>query len=221
MTMTDVETLLQTYIERFEAGDSPDPTDLLEQTEGRDRARLSTLIEGYLEHAAPRQRWDAKAFEGSVASRAVEMLQTDWAEQTSALSAQLVALRKQKQIERKTLVATLAEKLGFPKEADRVAAYYNAIEHGQLEPRGISSKVFDALASVLDTSADALRKAGEAVSPSAGGMASPAFTRTTPVEVTPDQLEGAASPGKAMRSETPEAEQLDDLDRLFLGGEDE
>ena len=72
--MTDVDRLLQTYIERFEAGDATDPSDLLDQAKGPDRARLSTLIEGYLEHAAPPQQWDAEAFEGSVAMRAAEMV---------------------------------------------------------------------------------------------------------------------------------------------------
>ena len=72
--MTDVDRLLQTYIERFEAGDATDPSDLLDQAEGPDRARLSALIDGYLEHAAPPQQWDAEAFEGSVAMRAAEMV---------------------------------------------------------------------------------------------------------------------------------------------------
>ena len=70
MTMTDVDRLLRDYIQRFEAGDSVDPTDLLKGLEDRDRRKLSTLIEGYLEHAARPQEWDPEAFEGSVADLA-------------------------------------------------------------------------------------------------------------------------------------------------------
>ena len=56
MTMTDVDRLLRDYIKRFEAGDSVDPTDLFKGLEDRDRRKLSTLIEGYLEHAAQTTR---------------------------------------------------------------------------------------------------------------------------------------------------------------------
>ena len=69
--MTDVQGLLRQYIERFEAGGSPDPQDLLERASGKDRATLSALIEGYLEHEAPDQQWDAERFEGTLADYAV------------------------------------------------------------------------------------------------------------------------------------------------------
>ena len=61
MTMTDVDRLLREYIERFESGGSSDPGDLLEQVEGREREKLTVLIQGYLEHSAPAQDWDAEA----------------------------------------------------------------------------------------------------------------------------------------------------------------
>ena len=88
-----------------------------------------------------------------------------------------MALRKQAELPRPSLVDSLAKALGAKKKAERekVAGYYNAMEHGQLEPQGISSKVFDALAGLLGTSAEALRKAGEAVAPSAGGEPGPSL----------------------------------------------
>ncbi len=113
--MTDLNTLLQTYIERFESGESTDPTDLLEQAEGRDRARLSALIDGYLEHAAPAQEWDSAAFEGSVAARAAGMVEDAWAAESAALPRELVALRKRAELPRRSLVERLAETLGFPR----------------------------------------------------------------------------------------------------------
>ena len=218
--MTDADRLLQTYIERYEAGGSPDPSELLDQAEGAERARLAALIEGYLEHAAPRREWDPAAFEGSVAGRAVEMLEEHWEQESSALPAQLVALRKQKQLRRATLVEKLAEKLGFASEADRVAAHYNAMEHGQLKPEGISAKVYDALAGILGTTTAALREAGSSVAPSAGGMPDQAFARTIPAAVRADKIEGAPSPGNRPEA-SEEPVELDDLDRLFLGGKDE
>jgi hypothetical protein len=220
MTMTDVDRLLQTYIERFESGGSVDPTDLLDQAEGKERARLSALIDGYLEHAAPAQQWDAKGFEGSVTQRAVEMLQESWAEESSALPAQLVALRKQAELKRSSLVESLAKALGATKKPQRekVATYYNAMEHGQLDPRGVSSRVFDALAGILGTTADTLRRAGESVAPSAGGEPGGAFARMTRIEAT-DEARAVPAP-KQTDPDAIETEDWDEVDRLFRGGDD-
>jgi hypothetical protein len=217
MTMTDADRLLQTYIERFEQGGSVDPTDLLKQAEGRDRARLSALIEGYLEHAAPAQEWDSEAFEGSVAQRATELVQESWAAESAALPQELVALRKRAELKRSTLVQRLAEALGFPQQEAKVAVYYNAMEHGTLPPKGISAKVFDALAALLDTSADALRKAGEAVTPSAGGEPGEAFARAIRVQATDEQL-AAASPGRTETESEAGDTEPDEVDRLFTEG---
>jgi hypothetical protein len=217
--MTDVPALLKTYIERFESGGETDPTDLLEQASGRDLARLSALIDGYLEHSAPARSWDAAAFERSpVAARAAELVQEQWAAESAALPQELVALRKQAQIPRRTLVERLADALGFSGEADRVGVYYNAMEHGQLPPAGISSRVFDALASILDTSAEALSKAGDAVAPSAGGKPGAAFARTARVQAAADQA--APSPGRKKEQIDDAAEiEPDELDRLFTEGD--
>jgi hypothetical protein len=217
--MTDVPALLKTYIERFESGDETDPTDLLEQASGHDRARLSALIDGYLEQSAPTQSWDAAAFESSpVASRAADLVQEQWGAEAAALPSELVALRKQAKLPRRWLVERLASALGFAGETDRVGVYYNAMEHGQLPPAGISSRVFDALASILDTSAEALRKAGDAVAPSAGGKPGVAFARTVRVEAAADQA--APSPARK-REQIDEAAEIepDELDRLFTEGD--
>ena len=71
MTMTDLGALLWQYIERFESGGSVDPSDLLDQVQGEERRELGALIEGYLELGAPPRAWNAEAFEGSIAERAV------------------------------------------------------------------------------------------------------------------------------------------------------
>lgn len=216
MTMTDVNRLLRDYIERYEAEGAPDPSDLLAQVEGSDRARLIALIEGYLEHAAPTPDWDPEAFEGSLAERATERLVEAWEAESAALPRELVALRKRAELPRPALVEQLAAALGFPKQTERVAVYYNAMEHGNLPPAGVSAKVFDALASILDTSAEALRKAGEAVAPSAGGEPGAAFARETRATEAADQA--APSPGLASRRAEEPGQEPDELDRLFTGG---
>ena len=163
--MTDVDTLLRSYIDRFQAGGPVDPSDLLAQVEGRDRERLSTLIDGYLEHGAPSQQWDAEGFEGSVAQRATELVREKWEAESQALPRVLTERRKTLKLHRSKLVADLTDWLGFPGQEAKVARYYNALEHGWLAPAGVSNRVWEGLASFLDTSADALRKAGESVAP--------------------------------------------------------
>src|SRR5262245_7948383 len=120
MLMTDVDRLLLDYIERFESGGSVDPNDLLEQLDAADRRKLSILIEGYLEHAAKPQDWDAEAFEGSVADRAMQRVAVEW----SAGAGELVRLRNERKITREDLVTRLADALGVSGARAKVASYY-------------------------------------------------------------------------------------------------
>ena len=76
--MTDLDKLLRQYIERFESGGDVDPSDLIAQAETGEQAQLRELIAGYLEHAAPGREWDAAAFDGSVAERAVARTAEEW-----------------------------------------------------------------------------------------------------------------------------------------------
>src|SRR5512144_1551792 len=139
-TMADVDRLLREYIKRFEAGGSADPGDLLDQVEGRERAKLSVLIEGYLEHSAPAQDWDAEAFEGSVAERAVMRVAESWSEAAGQLPVELVRLRNARQITRADLVSRLADSLGVSGAREKVAFYYHRLEHGLLPAEGVSTK---------------------------------------------------------------------------------
>ncbi len=169
--MADVDRLLREYIERFESGESADPGDLLDQVEGTERAKLSVLIEGYLEHSAPAQDWDPEAFEGSVAERAVARVTESWSEAAGQFPVELVRLRNARRITRADLVSRLADSLGVSGAREKVAFYYHRLEHGLLPAEGVSAKVWDALAKLLDTSADALREAGSSVSPNRLGAA--------------------------------------------------
>lgn len=214
--MTDVNRLLRDYIERYEAEGAPDASDLLEQVQGRDRAELLALIEGYLEHAAPSTEWDPGAFEGSIAQRASQRVMDAWEAESAPLPRELVALRKERKLKRSSLVERLAAALGFPGEVERVGVYYNAMEHGQLQPWRISRKVYDALANVFEVSSDRLWKAGESVAPSAGGEPGAVFARAARVEAAGQPT--APSPGRAS-DQLEESEEIepDELDRLFIG----
>lgn len=214
--MTDPDRLLKTYIERFEAGGSADPSDLLDQLEGRDRERLRALVGGYLEHAAPAQRWDAKAFEGSLAARASARVEESWRAESAALPKLLVERRKQAKLQRKALVERLADWLGHPDQEPKVARYYNALEHGWLAPAGVNERVFEGLAKLLGTSAEALRKAGESVAPSAGGEPAEVWAR---MASPPKPADREASDTEEIESTPLEiTEDWDEVDRLFRAG---
>ena len=105
MMMTDVDRLLRDYIERFEAGGSEDPTDLMEGLEAQDRQKLSVLIDGYLEHAARPQEWDPEAFEGSLPIAPFNGSRSSglW---PARLPGELVRLRNEGKITREDLVAS-------------------------------------------------------------------------------------------------------------------
>ena len=217
--MADVDRLLREYIERFESGGSVDPGDMLSQVKGEDRARLQALIEGYLEHAAPQREWDAEAFRGSLAERAVARATKSWTE-AGELSSELVRLRNERQVTREQLVGQLADSLGVPDRREKVAWYYHRLEHGLLPAQGISSKVWESLASFLHTSADFLR--GLAPSTGASGPTThelwAAHARTAPppppeyAHDEPADRTGMPSPAE------PAAEEPDEVDQLFTGG---
>jgi hypothetical protein len=213
MLMTDVDRLLRDYIERFEAGGSVDPSDLMAGLEAGERQKLSTLIEGYLEHAARPQEWNPEGFEGSVADRAVQRVEEAWSAEAGELPGALVRLRNERKIKREDLVGRLADALGVSAARDKVAFYYNRLEHGLLPTDGVSAKVWDALAGLLGTSSDSLREAG-ATATSADQASGAAYARLSTVDA--DELAGqaplqAASPGR-------KPDEPDEVDRLFTGG---
>jgi hypothetical protein len=213
MLMTDVDRLLRDYIERFESGGSVDPSDLLAELDAEERAKLSTLIEGYLEHAARPQQWNPEAFEGSVAERAVQRVEEAWSAEAGELPGELVRLRNERKIERGDLVARLADALGVSGARDKVAFYYHRLERGLLPTQGVSAKVWDALAGVLGTSSDSLREAAAATAP-ADQADGAAYARVAKADA--DALAGQASPGAASPGRAPD--EPDEVDRLFTGG---
>jgi hypothetical protein len=208
--MAEVDRLLRDYIARFESGGFADPREFLSKLEDRDRSELAALIDGYLEHAAPPKDWDPEAFEGSLAQRAVAQLAEQWS--GGDLPRELVALRTERKLKRSELIAKLAEALGVTAKQEKVALYYHRMEHGLLPAEGISGRVFDALATLLGTSAEALRRAA---SPSGASEDAATFARLARPDATKletfDALEGAPSPER-------ESEDWDEVDRLFLGG---
>jgi hypothetical protein len=213
--MADVDQLLREYIAEHRAGGEANPRAYLDQVEGADRAELAALIDAYLVRS-PGQPWDEEAYSGTPAERLVESLHEALAGASGSWPVLLPQLRHRAKIKREALVERLAAALGVAGREEKVAYYYNQMEHGRLAPAGVSDRVLEALASIVDTTKEALRQAGQAVAAS-DADAGPVFARKA-APPPPELAEPAAladadeAPGRAA---TPER---DEVDQLFLGG---
>jgi hypothetical protein len=185
-----------------------DPTRYLDQVQGTDRSELAALIDGFLARQ-PRRRFDAAAFRGSPAEALVGSLDASLRGRAGLWPALLPRLRSDAQLRRSEVVERLAVALGAPDQLEKVAAYYHQMEQGLLSPAGVSDRVLDALARIVNVSATALRRAGEAITRAGTGSPGEAvFARAAPA---PQARAAAAPMAPAVEPER------DEIDRLFLG----
>lgn len=200
-----VDELLAAFSEELSRAGEADPRDYLRQVTEAERAELAALIEGVLDRA-PDPPFDPARFaawrksdpgRGAVArvARATEHEES------------LVTLRDAAEIPRAKLVAGLARALGVSESPLR--RRYHQLESGQLEPAGVSAKVWAALGDMLGRSAESVRAAAATTGPAAGGASGVVFARVAEAEAAP------APPPPA----SPGAEEPDDpeVDALFLG----
>ena len=208
--MTDIEQLLQAFIRDVDEHGETDPLAYLARVEGADRAELEALIDGYLARA-PRRPFDRDAFEASSARRVAEDAGRSLGGVSGEWPALLPRLRHRARLRRAEVVAALAEALGASgRRAEKVAAYYHGMEHGTLPADGVSDRVLEALAGVVDTSAQALREAGRAAGGSTPrGVAGTAFARIG----APDPEHASAE--ELMRTGRAADEPRDEIDEAF------
>jgi hypothetical protein len=209
--MTDVERLLAEYKRAHRSGAESDPRPFLARLAGSEREQLAGLIDAYLARA-PRRHFDEAGLRDSPAMAVVESLQRSLAGSGGLWPSLLPRLRTQAQIKRADLVAELAARLGAQSQQAKVAAYYHQMEQGLLPASGVSDSVLEALGTIVGSTRDALRRAGEL--PAAGGSAAEGgavFARSAyPRETDPEAASSQAAP-----MQEPE---WDQVDRLFRGG---
>ena len=208
--MADLQALLDAFARRFEAGEDPDPAELLEQVDGDERQELGSMLDSYL-MTAPRRAWDPVAYESSLAKQAVDRVFESLEGVSGEWPELLPTLRNRARIKRSELVQRLTEALGLGEaKREKVAGYYNDMEHGQLPAEGVDGKVIDALAGILGASAEVIRRAGTRRA-ALGGEAEVAYARMSipdPEIVLESDYEVASSA----------AAERDEVDRLFTGG---
>ncbi len=174
-----VEQLLAEFRASFEAGDRPSVRELLDRAPEGERQELESAIDSFLMQT-PRRRWDPVAYESSPAKLSVARVWDSLEGVSGSWPEVLRRLRNAAQVDRKTLTRRLAEALGFSgtAEQERVHGYYHQMEHGLLPAEGVSDRVLEALAAIIDTNAEQLRRAGRGVLPQGEPGSLSAFART-------------------------------------------
>jgi hypothetical protein len=208
--MTDVERLLAEYKEAHRSGGEADPRPYLERVSGVDRELLAGLIDAYLTQA-PRRSFSAAGFHESRAATVAEDVQRSLAGAGGLWPALLPRLRARARLRRAELVAQLAARLGAQAQQDKVGLYYHQMEQGLLPESGVSDTVLEALGKIVDSTASALRKAGQ--------MPAPGPPRTDEGAVFARATYGEpAAPAPELAAREGPAEEWDEVDRLFRGG---
>jgi hypothetical protein len=212
--MADVEKLLAEFAEELRTAGEADPRPYLRQVEGAERRELAALIDACIENA-PRRAWDPEAFKGSAAESWVSRHEDVVAADVEPLEKLLPRLRRARKLKRAMLTQRLADALGFPDREEKVGLYYHRLEQGMIPADGVSSRVFDALGSVLGESADRLRASARRMTEGAGGPSGGAvFARVA--SPAPD-LAADAGLGSPARQE--EDGEWDEIDELFRSGD--
>jgi len=210
--MAELDRLFTEFVERHLAGEDPEPWSYIDQLSGGEREELEELIDAYFVGAPPRS-WNADAYRGSSAERIADALDRSFRGQAGLWPAVLPRLRDRARLTRGALVEHLANKLGVGDRREKVAGYYHEMEQGLLPSAGVSGRVLDALAGIVGTSAELLRRAGEPLSKEPPDDAEGAiFTRTATPAPGYEESKGLEA------DDEDRAVGWDEVDELFRGG---
>ena len=186
---SDMDTLLDELARRHARGEPLDVEGLLREA-GPDAAELAVLIDRFLERA-PRQE---------PSDRAVEYVRT-------LDDPPLLNVRRERKLKIDDVVDAIMSACQLPSASRaKVRRYYQMLEGGTLDPRGVASRVWDALADTFGRRVERLAQAASVTS----GITAPAMYRRADA-----QLE-AARP--AALTEAVQPSLRDEVDDLFLGG---
>lgn len=218
--MADLNRLVEEFAADFEAGRETDAARLLAQVPAEQRQELTALLDSYLMQT-PRRKWDPVAYEGSLAETAVNRVYESIEGVSGTWPELLPRLRDRAKVKRRDLVRRLAAGLGFESDPqiEKVGAYYHRMEHGLLPAEGVSSRVIEALAGIVDSSAEAIRAAGMSGASEVPGSAT-MFARTASLD--PDYVEAQDADSIQLSRAAPQspgtAAGRDEIDALFLDG---
>ena len=163
--MSTVDRLLAEYAAAFRDGKT-DPWPYIDQVEGAEREQLDEKMEEFL-HAVEPAKWDPEAFSKSPAAGLVDRLVPELLVPEQGWRDLLPSMRLRLEMKREQVDAELARALEAQdeREVSKVADYYHDMERGNIDPRGVSDQVLEALSGIYGTTVKVLRKVGEATGP--------------------------------------------------------
>lgn len=215
--MADLDRLIDEFKADYEAGRPTDVIAFVDQVPADQRQELADKLDSYLMDA-PRRRWDPAAYEGSLAQAAVERVHESIEGVSGSWPELLPQLRNRARMKRSDLVKRLGGVLGFETEPqlEKIGAYYHQMEHGTLPASGVSATVVEALAAIVDSTAETIRAAGTSRGDDVGGEA--AFARTAFPDVEFLEQRAAGDVDVAAEAKPSELPKRDEIDALFLDG---
>jgi hypothetical protein len=158
---------------QYKAADAgADPLSFVNRLDGSERQELAALIDAYLTRR-PRREFEPDNFAGSRAEQLTHQLDSSLHGAAGLWPLVLPKLRAQADLSPAEMAERLADALDVPNEKERVAGYYEEMEHGHLPAAGVSDRVLDALGAIVGASAGALRQAGAALEPVTGSARTP------------------------------------------------
>ena len=215
----DRDQILSEFIDAWNAGARPDVDDYLARAPESDRRELAEQLVAFMTFA-PTPAYTDEALAAIRAEPIVAEALGAPSARGGVLPALLVALRERLSWTTPQVADELARELEVPEEkTSKVASYLERLERRELDPSGVSSRVFDGLARLFGVPRDELEGAADL-----GGWVAPAPTArraamafrasdTEAAEDVRDELdllaEALHAPGGAAR---------DEVDELFLGG---
>jgi transcriptional regulator with XRE-family HTH domain len=216
--MTTVDALLSDFIDAWNAGRRPRVRDYLARApEGPLRDELADLIGFWLE-TAPAPALDEAARARVRAEPAVSQV-LGAAGADAGLWPRLVpGLRAKAGLTIGEVAARIVERFGLGRgDEERAVDYLERMERGELEPARVSRRLLDALADLLGASAATLTDAG-----ALGQSWRPAAAGGTLFRADADAGDWVAADIEALSraAMAPAPRELDELDRLFVGGPD-
>lgn len=214
---TDRERILSQFIDAWNAGQRPDVDDFVERAPEPERPELVDDIASFLTWA-PTPRYDGATLD-AIASDPIVVEALAAAQGPGGLWPSLLPrLRARAALSTAQLASGLAELLGLPAgSTTKTQTYLEQMEHGELEPTGVSRRLLAGVSRLLGVPLGELEGAGDLADwhtpPPAAAVqfradAGAAEAAREDLEVLADAL---AAPGYA-------DEGWDEVDELFRGG---
>ena len=209
---SDRDRVLSEFIDAWNAGRRPDVDDYVARVPSDEQAALADQLIAFLSFA-PTPAYDDAALDAIRAEPIVAAALAAPGERGGLLPALLVDLRERFAMSIPQVAGELVALLGLPDDRqEKTAAYLDRLEHGELEPRRVSRRVFDALSRLFGVPRHELEGAGDlggwgpSLAPVFRADDDAAGAVTHHLQVLTDALD---APGGAGR---------DEVDDLFLGG---